>query len=103
MILLASMLAYSIGAIYYARLQWGGLDILTINGWQTLLGGVFLLPILLISYHADRNSFDYRFWGATTWLALPVSIGAVQLVDAAAEKNPTKASYWLFLCPYSAS
>ncbi len=99
LILLASMLSYSIGAIYYARQKWNGLDTLTINGWQTLLGGIFLLPVLLFTYHHEQNNWDYRLIGAIVWLALPVSIGAVQCWLWLLSVNPLKASYWLFLCP----
>jgi probable blue pigment (indigoidine) exporter len=97
--LLASMLAYSFGAIYYSRVNWRGLNILTINGWQTILGGLFLLPLMIFSYQDNRNVFDLNFWTATLWLAIPVSIGAVQLWLWLLNKDPVNASYWLFLCP----
>jgi drug/metabolite transporter (DMT)-like permease len=99
LILLASMLSYSVGAIYYARQKWNDLNTLTINGWQTLLGGVFLLPVLLFTYRHEQNNWDYRLIGSVVWLALPVSIGAVQCWLWLLTVNPLKASYWLFLCP----
>lgn len=99
LILLASMLSYSVGAIYYARQKWNDLNTLTINGWQTLLGGIFLLPVLLFTYHHEQNNWDYRLIGSVVWLALPVSIGAVQCWLWLLTVNPLKASYWLFLCP----
>ena len=99
LILLASMLSYSVGAIYYARQKWNDLNTLTINGWQTLLGGIFLLPVLLFTYRHEQNSWDYRLIGSVVWLALPVSIGAVQCWLWLLTVNPLKASYWLFLCP----
>src|SRR5690606_22097963 len=43
LILLFSMLSYSVGAIYFSSKHWDGLSLFTINGWQTLLGGLFLL------------------------------------------------------------
>lgn len=95
----ASMLAYSLGAIYYAHIDWGDLDIITINGWQTILGGAFLLPLLLLTFKADKNSFDIHFWTGTLWLAIPVSIGAVQCWLLLLNKTPLTAAYWLFLCP----
>ena len=98
-ILLISMIAYSLGTIYYSRVNWNGLTILAINGWQTILGGVFLLPALYATYQADKNSFDTSFWTSVCWLAIPVSIGAVQFWLYLLKSNPIKASYWLFLCP----
>ena len=48
LILLFSMLSYSVAAIYFSSGQWNGLSLFTINGWQTLLGGLFLLPFTLV-------------------------------------------------------
>jgi probable blue pigment (indigoidine) exporter len=98
-ILLVSMIAYSLGTIYYSRVNWNGLTILTINGWQTILGGIFLLPVLWGTYQSDKNNFDTSFWTSVCWLAIPVSIGAVQFWLYLLKSNPIKASYWLFLCP----
>lgn len=98
-VLLISMIAYSLGIIYYSRVNWNGLTILAINGWQTILGGVFLIPALCATYQADKNSFDTSFWTSVCWLAIPVSIGAVQFWLYLLKSNPIKASYWLFLCP----
>ncbi len=98
-ILLVSMIAYSLGTIYYSRVNWNDLPILTINGWQTILGGVFLLPVLYATYDPKKNSFDTSFWASVCWLAIPVSIGAVQFWLYLLKNNPIKASYWLFLCP----
>lgn len=99
LILLASMVAYSLGTIYYSRVNWNGLHILTINGWQTIIGGIFLLPVLGMTYQPDKNIFDAKFWTSVCWLAIPVSIGAVQFWLFLLKNNPIKASYWLFLCP----
>jgi probable blue pigment (indigoidine) exporter len=98
-IMLASMLAYSAGAIYYSKTNWGNLDIIMINGWQTILGGIFLLPVLLATYQPAENIFDLKFFGAICWLAIPVSIGAVQCWMVLLNSNSVKAAYWLFLCP----
>jgi probable blue pigment (indigoidine) exporter len=98
-ILLVSMIAYSVGTIYYSRVNWNGLPILTINGWQTILGGVFLSPVLWATYQPVENIFDASFWTSVCWLAIPVSIGAVQFWLYLLKNNPIKASYWLFLCP----
>ncbi|MGK6352288.1 DMT family transporter [Parapedobacter sp. DT-150] len=98
-ILFLSMLSYSAGAIYFARRTWGDLHILTINGWQTLIGGTCLLPFMLFFFDASANTFDGRWWGAVAWLAIPVSIVAVLLWLYLLRDNPVKASTWLFLCP----
>lgn len=99
LILFISMLSYSVGAVYFSKHQWSDLHILTINGWQTIFGGVFLLPFLFYFYQTDKNTFDGKAVGGILWLAIPVSIGAVQLWLYLLKDNPVKASFWLFLCP----
>lgn len=99
LIILCSMLAYSAGAIYFSKSNWNGLHLIVINGWQTLLGGIFLLPILLLTYNHSRNNFGFNFWAGTSWLIIPVSIGAVQCWMYLLKNNAARASYWLFLCP----
>ena len=98
-ILITSMIVYSFATIYYSRVQWNGLQILTINGWQTIFGGIFLIPILLITYQPDKNLYDANFWKSVLWLSIPVSIAAVQLWLYLVKQNPINASFWLFLCP----
>jgi len=99
LIMAASMLAYSLGTIYFMKRKWRNLHILTINGWQTIFGGIFLLPLLLLTYKQSQNSFDINFWGGTLWLAMPVSIGAVLCWLKLLKITPLSAYYWLFLCP----
>lgn len=101
LILLVSMISYSAGALYFSRSTWNQMHILTINGWQTLLGGIFLLPFLFTSFNANENVFDLRWLGSVLWLAIPVSIFAVQLWLYLLRADPVKASFWLFLCPIS--
>lgn len=98
-ILIASMLSYSIGTVYFTSKNWGGLHLLTINGWQTFLGGLFLLPFLLITFKSEVNYFGTAFWLGTGWLAIPVSIGAVMLWLKLIQQDAVKAGLWLFLCP----
>lgn len=98
-LLLISMLAYSTGAVYFSKNKWNGLHILVINGWQTLFGGIVLLPFLFAFYNADKNVYDIKSIACIVWLAIPVSIGAVQLWLYLLRDNPVKASFWLFLCP----
>lgn len=99
LILIVSMIAYSLGTIYYSRQEWNGLHILTINGWQTIIGGVFLFPALGLTYESGKNTFNADFWFSTAWLAIAVSIGAIQFWLYLLKIDPVKASYWLFLCP----
>ena len=99
LILLVSMLAYSAGVMYFSRTNWKGMHMLTINGWQTMLGGVFLLPVLGLTYRGAKNVWDLRLVASILWLALPVSIVAVQLWLLLLRDNAVKASFWLFLCP----
>ncbi len=63
-LLMGSMLVYSIGVLYFSRQQWSDLHILTINGWQTLLGGIFLLPAAAITYNPAKNVWDMHFVGS---------------------------------------
>jgi probable blue pigment (indigoidine) exporter len=98
-ILLSSMLAYSAGVIYFSRKNWGTLHMLTINGWQTLLGGIFLLPVAALTYQPSRNTWTKQLFASSLWLAIPVSVIAVQLWLFLLKDNAVKASFWLFLCP----
>lgn len=99
MLLLLSMLSYSFGSVYFSRKYWADLHILTINGWQTILGGVLLLPLMLFYYDTTLNEFNTKFLGAVIWLAIIVSIGAVQLWLYLIKEDAIRSSFWLFLCP----
>lgn len=98
MILTISMVSYSVGTVYYSAQKWA-LPLLVINGWQVLLGGIFLLPITFFYTDWANNTYDLRFWSSVFWLVIPVSIGAVQLWLYLLKIDPVKASLWLFLCP----
>lgn len=92
-----SMVAYSFGSVYYGTIPWT-LSRTAINGWQVLIGGLVLIPFVLI-FHEKPNHFDLRFWLSIGWLVIPVSIGAVQLWLYLLKSDAVKASLWLFLCP----
>lgn len=99
LLLLFSMLSYSAGAIYFSSKKWNNLDLITINGWQTLIGGLLLLPFTIIFYHNAYNHFTRTFWISVLWLAVPVSVFASQLWLWLLQTNTLKAGLWLFLCP----
>ena len=99
LILLLSMLSYSLASIYFSSQRWGNLHLFTINGWQTLMGGLFLMPVTSFYYQGSENQFDASFWGAVLWLAIPVSIVAVLLWLWLIRISTLRAGFWLFLCP----
>ncbi|HEY4111900.1 DMT family transporter [Puia sp.] len=99
LLLLAGMIAYSVGVIYFSRTKWNGLPLLAINGWQVFLGGVFLLPLAAAVYRPGLNHWGVKAWAPIAWLAIPVSIGAVQLWLYLLKRDAARSSFWLFLCP----
>lgn len=99
LLLLFSMLAYAIGAVYFAGKKWNNLSLITINGWQTFLGGLFLFPVTWFFYKPEQNVYGNYFLIGTLWLAIPVSIFAMLLWMWLLNKNAIKAGLWLFLCP----
>ncbi len=92
-----SLLAYSIGTVYYSSRTWR-LPILAINAWQVLLGGICLLPFTFTMTDFSRNHFDHNYWVSVGWLIV-VSIVAVQMWLYLLKINPIKAALWLYLCP----
>lgn len=96
-----AMISYSCASIYFNKMDWGDLKILTINGWQTLIGGICLLPFVLVSYKSEYNQFNQQFWSAALWLAVFVSILAIQCWLWLLKSDPVKAGFWLYLCPIS--
>jgi drug/metabolite transporter (DMT)-like permease len=99
LIIVFSMLSYSVAAVYFSTAKWNNLHLFTINGWQTFIGGVLLLPFTWFYYSGTDNHFDTRFWAAVTWLAVPVSIAGALLWLWLLKADSIKAGMWLFLCP----
>ena len=99
LLLLVSMVAYSISVLYFSRVAWNGLSRLTINGWQILMGGVFLFPVVAYVYQPALNAWNLEAFGAISWLAIPVSIVAVSLWLYLLQVDATRSSFWLFLTP----
>ncbi len=98
-LLFTSMLIYSIGTIYFNKNNWQGIHLLTINGWQTFFGGILILPIACITWNPEDNVLDSQFWITTSWLAIGVSILAIQCWIYLLRSFGGRSSYWLFLCP----
>lgn len=96
-LILLSLLAYSVGTVYYSSQTWR-LPILAINAWQVLLGGICLLPFTFAFMGTAENHYDARFWYSIGWLIF-VSIGAVQMWLYLLKIDAVKAALWLYLCP----
>lgn len=92
-----SMLSYSYAAIYYTKVEIQ-IDRMAINGWQVLLGGIFMIPMTYLLHH-QTNHFDSMFWWSVLWMAFPVSTTAVGIWLWLLNKDAVKASFFLFLCP----
>lgn len=96
--LFSSMLTYSIGTVYFSSRTWN-LSLLVINGWQVLFGGIALLPFTLLFSNFSNNQWGLNLWASILWLAIPVSIGAVQLWLHLLKIDTVRAALWLFICP----
>ena len=96
-LMLLSLLAYSVGTVYYSSQTWR-LPTLAINAWQVLLGGICLLPFTFGLMGTAENHYDVRFWYSVGWLVF-VSIGAVQMWLYLLKIDAVKAALWLYLCP----
>ncbi len=62
---------------------------------------MFLLPLAVLFYKRNENNFDSNFFETVLWLAIPVSIVALQCWMWLLKQHAVNASYWLFLCPVS--
>lgn len=98
LILIAGIIIVSAATVYYVRTEWQ-LNSFVINGWQVLLGGVFLLPFTAYFSDFSAATYDLQFLFSVTWLIFPVSMGALWLWFYLIEQDPVSASLWMFLCP----
>ncbi len=98
MILGLSMLTVSFASVYYAKTKWR-LSNLLINGWQVMLGGIFLLPATFLFGGFESIVFDTRFYLSVLWLSIAVSVIGLICWFYLLRIDPVKASLWLFLCP----
>ncbi|MFL0162297.1 DMT family transporter [Aquirufa salirivi] len=98
LILIGGIITVSAATVYYVRTEWQ-LHSFVINGWQVLIGGLFLLPFT--TYYSDVSiaNFDLRFLFSVAWLIFPVSMGALWLWFYLIDQDPISASLWMFLCP----
>lgn len=93
-----SMITISFASVYYAKTKWK-LNNLLINGWQVMLGGIFLLPVTIIFGGFNHIIFDTQFYLSVFWLSIPVSVIGLICWFYLLRIDPVKASLWLFLCP----
>ncbi len=98
LILFLAMLSYSVGTIYFSGRTWHQ-KLIVINGWQIIFGGLLLLPLTLVFTNLEKQVWDTQFWFCILWLAIPVSIGAVQIWLYLLRLDPVRASSWLYLNP----
>jgi probable blue pigment (indigoidine) exporter len=96
--LLVSMLFYSVGTVFFANKKWA-LPKLVINTWQIFFGALLMLPITFLFSTAPYGNDNTQYWAAIFWLAVPVTIFAVQLWLNLLSIDAVKASLWLFVCP----
>ncbi|MCP9753615.1 DMT family transporter [Lacihabitans sp. CCS-44] len=95
--LFLGMLSYSLAAIYFSEKKWT-LSRYAINGWQVLFGGIFMLP-LTIFLKKEPVLFTQENILSILWLAIPVSLLAVNLWLKLIKIDAIKAAFFLFLCP----
>jgi probable blue pigment (indigoidine) exporter len=91
------MVSYSLAAIYFAEKKWN-LSRYAINGWQVLLGGFFMLPLTIL-LKKQPVTFSIENTLSILWLAIPVSLLAVNLWLKLIKIDAIKAAFFLFLCP----
>jgi drug/metabolite transporter (DMT)-like permease len=97
-LILVSMITVSAASVYYSSVKWT-LPNLLINGWQVLLGGIFLVPATILTADFSSVQMDMQFWFAVAWLSLAVSIIGLICWFYLLGIDAVAASLWLFLCP----
>ena len=59
------------------------------------------MPVLFLTYQPDKNHYNFGWVISVLWLAVVVSIFAIQLWLYLIRHDPVRGSFWLFLCPVS--
>ena len=98
LLLSLSMVSVSFASVYYSKITWE-LPNLLINGWQVLIGGLFLLPFTIAFSDFSNSKFDTTFCLSVLWLSIGVSIFGLICWFYLLKIDTIKASLWLFLCP----
>jgi len=96
-LLLIGMCSYSVGSVFYKKYDLK-LSNTSINAWQTLLGGIFLIPVAYLM-NSKEIIFNTNFYISLFWLAIVISAFATLIWLNLVKKDPVKASKWLFLAP----
>jgi probable blue pigment (indigoidine) exporter len=92
------MVSYSLGSVLFARFALP-LPALVVNGWQVLLGGLGLLPLIGLLGGIGPVMPDVRLGLALAWLIGPVSIVGVQIWFFLLQRDAVDAGKWLYLVP----
>ncbi|MBP0904078.1 DMT family transporter [Mariniflexile gromovii] len=96
-LLIIGMSSYSIGSVYYKKIDLK-LSNRLINGWQTLIGGILLLPAAYL-FNKKTIHLDYNFYFSLFWLTIVISVFTTLLWLNLLKRDTVKASKWLFLAP----
>jgi drug/metabolite transporter (DMT)-like permease len=98
LILLAGQVSLSAGSVYYASVK---LDLpkIVVNTWQTAIGGLLFIPLVLAHYNQLYLVADTNFYVSLGWLVIPVSIISYSLWLHLLNKDTVKAGMWLFVTP----
>jgi len=97
-LLAASMVTVSVASVYYTSVEWK-LSNLLINGWQVMFGGIFLIPITIVTSDFSTLQGDFKLWMSILWLSLAVSVIGLICWFYLLRIDAVRASLWLFLCP----
>lgn len=97
-ILLVGQVAMATGSTYFASIKLE-LPRLVINAWQTAIGGLLFIPIVLLNYKNIYLVTDANMYLSLGWLVIPVSILAYGLWLHLLHKDTIRAGMWLFVTP----